>query len=107
MAKKQVAKKQAGRKPTRKSQANSKAAPNKINGQPEVSPLEALLEKGKKSKALSQSEVLAALPDGGLDVEAADVLIAKLVEEGIEVLDVDEGDTEHLADVDEPDDAAL
>jgi RNA polymerase primary sigma factor len=107
MAKKQVAKKRAGRKTTRKSETNSKAAPNKKNGQPEVSPLESLLEKGKKLKALSQSEVLAALPDGGLDVEAADALIAKLVEEGIEVLDDDEGDTEALADVDEPDDAAL
>ena len=107
MAKKQVAQKRIGRKTIRNSDLNSKAVPNKKIEQPEVSPFESLLQKGKKLKALSQSEVLAALPDGGLDVEAADDLIAKLVEEGIEVLDDDEGDTEALADVDEPDDAAL
>jgi len=71
------------------------------------SPLELLLNKGKKQKILTQTEILDALPDGGLDVEATDSIISQLVEYGIEVLDDDEGDTQVLADVDEPDDAAL
>jgi RNA polymerase primary sigma factor len=71
-----------------------------------ISPLEILLAKSQKNKALSQKDIMNALPDGGLDVEAADTLIAQLLEHGIEVID-DEEDTEVLADVDEPDDAAL
>ena len=98
----------------------SKRAPNKrtspkANGKvteptapsSEASPLEILLEKGKKQKALTQKEILEVLPDGGLDVEAADAVIAQLVENGIEVVEDEDSDTEVLADVDEPDDAAL
>ncbi|MCB0153829.1 MAG: RNA polymerase sigma factor RpoD [Anaerolineae bacterium] len=71
-------------------------------------PLEILLAKAKKQqKAITHGDIIKALPDGGLDVEAADALIAQLVENGIEVLDDTEEDTESLADVDEPDDAAL
>ncbi|MEW5959063.1 MAG: RNA polymerase sigma factor RpoD [Chloroflexota bacterium] len=70
-------------------------------------PLELLLEKGKETKTLTQSDVLAALPDGGLDLEATEELIAKLVEHGIEVQEDEDSDTTSLADVDEPDDAAL
>ncbi|KPK03915.1 MAG: hypothetical protein AMJ56_18325 [Anaerolineae bacterium SG8_19] len=66
-----------------------------------------LLEKGQGNKVLTQSDIIEVLPDGGVDLEATDALIAQLVEHGIEVLDDDEGDTEALADVDEPDDAAL
>jgi RNA polymerase primary sigma factor len=73
----------------------------------DISPLEILLAKGRKQKSLTQSEILKVLPDGGLDVEATDQLIAKLIENGIEVVDDDEEDTEALSDVDEPDDAAL
>lgn len=73
------------------------------------STLETLLQKGKKQKFLTQNDIMEALPDGGLDTEAAEALIAQLVENGIEVLDDDdsEADTESLADVEEPDDAAL
>lgn len=73
------------------------------------STLETLLQKGKKQKFLTQNDIVEALPDGGLDTEAADALIAQLVENGIEVLDDEdnEADTEALADVEEPDDAAL
>ncbi|MBN1992787.1 MAG: RNA polymerase sigma factor RpoD [Anaerolineae bacterium] len=70
-------------------------------------PLEVLVNKGKKQKVLTQKEILNVLPDGGLDVEATDALIAQLVEHGIEVIEDDESDTQALADVDEPDDAAL
>jgi RNA polymerase primary sigma factor len=75
----------------------------------EASPLEVLLEKGKKQKVITQSDILEVLPDGDLNTDAADALIAQLVENGIEVLDDDDedADTESLADVDEPDDAAL
>jgi RNA polymerase primary sigma factor len=79
----------------------------KIGPETGESPLEILLKKGKKQKTLTQSEVLELLPDGGLDVEAADSVINQLVENGIEVVDDQETDTEALADVDEPDDAAL
>ena len=61
----------------------SKRVPNKrtspkINGKvhepaaqnSEASPLEILLGKAKKQKTLTQKEVLAVLPDGGLDVDA-------------------------------------
>ncbi len=71
------------------------------------SALELLLEKGKKQKVLNQSEIMAVLPDGGLDIEATNSLIDQLVEHGIEVVEDDESDTESLADVDEPDDDAL
>jgi RNA polymerase primary sigma factor len=72
-------------------------------------PLEILMAKAKKKqKTITHSDILEALPDGGLDVEATDALIAQLVENGIEVVDDnDDDDTESLADVDEPDDAAL
>ncbi|MDX1521348.1 MAG: RNA polymerase sigma factor RpoD [Anaerolineae bacterium] len=70
-------------------------------------PLEVLLAKAKKQKTLTHKDVMEALPDGGLDVDAADALIAQLVERGIEVKDDVHSDTESLADVDEPDDAAL
>lgn len=72
------------------------------------SPLEILLEKAKEKNVITQRDIMAVLPDGGLDLEATDALIAQLVENGIEVLDDDEDDgSESLADVDEPDDAAL
>ncbi|NJN93421.1 MAG: RNA polymerase sigma factor RpoD [Anaerolineales bacterium] len=65
--------------------------------------------KGKKQKVITQSDILEVLPDSDINTEAADALIAQLVEHGIEVLDDDDedGDTEALADVEEPDDAAL
>ena len=99
-----MATKQASdKKDTKKTEGNHK---EDLKREGEASPLEILLEKAKKQKALTQKEVIDVLPDGGLDVEAADALITQLVERGIEVLD-DEEDTESLADVDEPDDAAL
>ncbi len=73
----------------------------------EATPLEILLEKGKQDKVLTQSDIIAVLPDGGVDLEATEALIAQLLEHGIEVLEDEESDTESLADVDEPDDAAL
>jgi RNA polymerase primary sigma factor len=72
-----------------------------------ASPLEILLAKGKKQKVLTQSDIVEALPDGGIDLEATDTLVAQLVEHGIEVVEDEESDTEALADVDEPDDAEL
>jgi RNA polymerase primary sigma factor len=77
------------------------------NHKQNVSPLDQLLEKAGKQKVLTQKDILAALPDGGLDVEATDELIAQLVEHGIEVQEDEDSDTASLADVDEPDDAAL
>ncbi len=71
------------------------------------SPLEVLLAKAKKQKVITQSDILEVLPDGGLDVEATDGLIAQLLEHGIEVAEDEADDTQSLADVDEPDDAAL
>ncbi len=71
------------------------------------SSLEVLLLKGKEQKKLTQSDVLAALPDGGLDIEATEAVIAKLVEQGIEVVDDHENIDKLLEDVAEPDDAAL
>lgn len=75
----------------------------------DASPLEILLQKGKKQKTVTQSDILEVLPDSDINTEAADALIAQLVEHGIEVLDDDDedGDSEALADVEEPDDAAL
>jgi RNA polymerase primary sigma factor len=81
---------------------NGKSTPD----QETPSPLDLLLAKAKKQKQLTQTDVLDALPDGGFDVEATEALIAQLVEQGIEVID-DPDTTEALADVDEPDDAAL
>jgi RNA polymerase primary sigma factor len=100
-----MASKQASdKKVTEKVKVNRK---KDLKQEPEASPLEILLDKAKKQKVLTQKEVMDVLPDGGLDVEAADALITQLVERGIEVVDDEEGDTESLADVDEPDDAAL
>ena len=85
---------------------------NQTNGKPtegltQEEAIEILLEKGKKQKTLTQNEILDILPDGGLDIEATDAIIQKLVENGIEVTEEQDADTEALADVDEPDDAAL
>ena len=85
---------------------------NQTNGKPtegltQEEAIEILLEKGKKQKTLTQNEILDILPDGGLDIEATDAIIQKLVENGIDVTEEQDADTEALADVDEPDDAAL
>jgi RNA polymerase primary sigma factor len=72
-----------------------------------AAPLEILLAKSKKQKVLTQSDIVDALPDGGIDLEATDALVAQLVEHGIEVVEDEASDTEALADVDEPDDAEL
>jgi RNA polymerase primary sigma factor len=100
-----MARKQASDKTiTQKAKVNRE---KELDQEETASPLEILLSKAKKQKVLTQREVLDVLPDGGLDVEATDALITQLVEHGIEVLDDEEGDTEVLADIDEPDDAAL
>jgi RNA polymerase primary sigma factor len=88
-------------------QVNGKAKGKADKHADHLSPLEILLSKAKKQKVLTQKQILEVLPDGGLDVDATDELIAKLVEQGIEVVDEEEADTEALADVDEPDDAEL
>lgn len=93
----------------KKTQVNSN---NQVNGKTtegltSEEALEILLEKGKKQKTLTQNEILNILPDGGLDIEATDAIIQKLVDNGIEVLEEPDADTEALADVDEPDDAQL
>ncbi len=95
MAKRRTSNKKTAAKPNGKTK-NIKAG----------SPLEILLAKAKKQKTLTQKEVLEVLPDGGLDVNATDELVAQLVAYGIEVIE-EETDTAALADVDEPDDAAL
>jgi len=100
MAKKRVTKRQSESK-------TPKNQPNNGNSNQDASPLEILLEKGKKDKVLTQSDIVEVLPDGGLDLEATEALIAQLVEHGIEVLEDEDSDTASLADVDEPDDAAL
>ncbi len=100
MPKKSVAKNQNSK--SKNSTPQKKAAP-KIT----QDPLEFLLEKAKQQKVLTHKDIAEALPDGGLDVEATDALIAQLVEQGVEVSDDEEEDTESLSDVDEPDDAAL
>lgn len=100
MANKRVTKK-------RISSENSKVQTGVTPTNYEATPLEILLEKCKQDKVLTQSDIIAVLPDGGVDIEATEVLIAQLLEHGIEVLEDDESDTELLADVDEPDDAAL
>ncbi len=101
MPRKPVAKKQTSRR------AKQIPSPSRSNSNGDASPLEILLEKAKSQKVITQKDIVEVLPDGGLDVEATDALIAQLVENGIEVSDDDEGDTESLADVDEPDDEAL
>jgi RNA polymerase primary sigma factor len=108
MAKKRASSnnKQNGAK-TPKHQMKREETSSPDNHHSEQTPLEILLEKGKKQKTLTQNEVLDVLPDGGLDIEATESLIAQLVEHGIEVTDDSDADTEALADVDEPDDAAL
>jgi RNA polymerase primary sigma factor len=69
--------------------------------------LEILLAKGKEQKFVTQSDVMGALPDSSrLDMEATDELIAKLVENGIDVIE-DSHAADLLADVDEPDDEEL
>jgi RNA polymerase primary sigma factor len=104
-----MAKKQVATRRTQTKAIRSKASEAEDVYDEEASPLEILLQKGKKQKVITQSDILEVLPDGGLDTEAADALIAQLVENGIEVLDDDDedADTESLADVEEPDDAAL
>ncbi|MCL4302357.1 MAG: RNA polymerase sigma factor RpoD [Anaerolineae bacterium] len=104
-----MAKKQVATRRTQTKAVRSKASEAEDVYDEEASPLEILLQKGKKQKVITQNDILEVLPDGGLDTEAADALIAQLVENGIEVLDEDddEADTESLADVEEPDDAAL
>lgn len=102
-----MARKEASNRQNSKTKVQSPDVTPKMAGQGAESPLEILLKKGGKQKTLTQSEVLDLLPDGGLDVETADNLIAQLVENGIEVVDDPDTDTEALADVDEPDDAAL
>lgn len=109
MAKKQVVNKQVANRRTQTKAINSKTSEAEEVYDEDASPLEILLEKGKKQKVVTQSDILEVLPDGDLSSDAADALIAQLVENGIEVLDDDDedSDTESLADVDEPDDAAL
>jgi RNA polymerase primary sigma factor len=104
-----MAKKQVATRRTQTKAVRSKASEAEDVYEEEASPLEILLQKGKKQKVITQNDILEVLPDGGLDTEAADALIAQLVENGIEVLDDDDedADTESLADVEEPDDAAL
>ena len=71
---------------------NSKEQSMDVSKGQSASPLELLLEKSKKNKVLTQSDIIQVLPDGGVDLEAADALIAKLVEHGIEVQDDEDSD---------------
>jgi RNA polymerase primary sigma factor len=109
MAKKQVANKLGMNQRPQTKAIRSRKSGDEDGLDDNASPLEVLLEKSKKQKVITQSDILEVLPDGDINTDAADALIAQLVENGIEVLDEDEedGDTESLADVDEPDDAAL
>jgi len=109
MAKKQVANKQVANRQIKSKTTKPRTPESEDMFDEDASPLEILLYKGKKQKFVTQSDILEVLPDGVLDSEAGDALIAQLVENGIEVLDDEdeENDTEALADVDEPDDAAL
>jgi RNA polymerase primary sigma factor len=109
MARKQVVEKQENKRSV-KTKATEKRPDESIDMlDDEISPLDFLLEKGRKQKFVTQNDVMEALPDGGLDTDAADALINQLVENGIEVLDDDDvdGDSGVLADIEEPDDAAL
>jgi len=99
--------KQASNHKNSKAKASKQQPIKQQDGANQPDPLELLLERAKKNKTLTQSDVLAVLPDGGLDLEATEALIAKLVEHGIEVQEDEDSDTTSLADVDEPDDAAL
>jgi RNA polymerase primary sigma factor len=95
-----MVKKRASKQQTKKPNGKAKAAVS--------DPLEALLEKAQDQKKLTQKDIHEALPDRGLDLEATEELISKLVEQGIEVIeDESDDDPEALADVDEPDDAQL
>src|SRR5262245_56707022 len=109
MAKKQVANKQMADRRVKSKTSTPRTPESEDMYDEDATPLEILLQKGKKQKFVTQSDILEVLPDGGLDTDAGDALIAQLVENGIEVLDDEDedGDTEALADVDEPDDAAL
>lgn len=90
-----------------KKSSNKKQAPSTIEANSLNDPLETLLKKAKDNKFVTQSDVLAALPDSSrLDNEATDKLIAQLVEHGIDVVE-DSHAADLLADVDEPDDEAL
>jgi RNA polymerase primary sigma factor len=110
MARKQVtAKQDTKRRPQTKTTVKKNIEPADDTLDEDASPLELLLEKAKKQKFVTQNDIMEALPDGGLDTEAADALINQLVENGVEVLDDDDsdGDDGILADIEEPDDAAL
>ncbi len=102
-----MAKKHDAKRETKK--PNGKVTSTPTSTPPTGDPLESLLDKAKTHKKLTLQDIHEALPDGGLDDEAADELISKLVEHGIEVAVEDDADspTEVLADVDEPDDAQL
>ncbi len=104
-----MAKKQGANRRTQTKLIRPKAVEAEDVYDEDASPLEILLQKSKKQKTVTQSDILEVLPDSDINTEAADALIAQLVEHGIEVLDDDDddGDTESLADVEEPDDAAL
>jgi RNA polymerase primary sigma factor len=110
MVRKQIPNKQAANQPF-KPKAPKRVAADSVDvfDEDSSSALDILLQKGKKQKYITQNDIMEVLPDGGLDTEAAEALIAQLVENGIEVLDDDdnESDSEALADLDEPDDAAL
>ena len=85
-------KKAADKKVAKQSKEKTKPK-NKSEKDSEASPLEILLDKAKKQKTLTQGEIVDVLPDGGLDLEATDALIAQLVEHGIEVVEDEEVDT--------------
>jgi len=94
-------------KSTKSKKTSPSTSKNKLKTININDPLELLLAKAKKDKVVTQSDVLAALPDNArIDTEATDELIAKLVEHGIDVVE-DSHAADLLADVDEPDDAAL
>ncbi len=109
MARKQAAEKQDNKRSTKTKAAEQRPLESIDMLDEEISPLDFLLEKGRKQKFVTQNDVMEALPDGGLDTDAADALINQLVENGIEVVDDDDvdGDSGVLADIEEPDDAAL
>ncbi len=110
MARKQVANQSvANQRPKTKVPRGIVADSADVFDDDSASALEILLQKGKKQKYVTQSDIMEVLPDGGLDTEAAEALITQLIENGIEVQDDEDGDgdSEALADLDEPDDAAL
>jgi RNA polymerase primary sigma factor len=110
-----MARKQLDKKPSAKRQSKTRA-PKQIVVDPgdnldeeNGSALDILLQKAKKQKYITHNDIMEVLPDGGLDNEAADALIAQLVENGIEVVDDEDSDADSdaLSDLDEPDDAEL